>query len=294
MEQFNNVYFYCHFGNGDIFISREFVKDILSQIKYERAYYSHGKNKRILADIPELQFAPIINEHIPSIRSRLVNGDLFVNCWLGVDSSYVTPANSCNIINSKRMYNDIFSKHGLNIHLNKSLEDYIPRIDFSYYQLDGVNEFIKSNTKKLVLWDNGLVQSNQANNFDFTPIIEQIANLYKDINFITTTRTTLNLENVLFTGDITKTNDGFDLNEISYLSLLADTIIGRSSGPEVFCTTKDNLYTPNKAFLSFTYRIESSSIVWGNPETPCKIYWDNSTDSKTVISRISSVIERKI
>lgn len=292
MEQFKNVYFYSHFGNGDIFISKEFVRDILSQINYENAYYSHGKNKRILADIPELKFASVNNEHIINNRCRLVNGDIFINTWLGVDSNYVTPANSCNIVNSRRMYNDIMVKNKLDIHLNKSLVDYIPNIDFNYFELSGVNEFLQSNTKRLILWDNGLVQSNQALNFDFNPIIEHIAKLYPDINFITTSRTLSALNNVLYTGDITKTSDGFDLNEISYLSLATDTIIGRSSGPEVFCTTRENLYNPKKAFLSFTYRVESSSIVWGNPEVACKIYWSNSTEFTSVVNQIISVIER--
>jgi hypothetical protein len=294
MEQFKNIYFYLYFGNGDIFISKEFVKDILSQVKYDTAYYSHGKNKRILADIPELNFAPITNEHIPNIRCRLVNNDLFVNCWLGVDSTYVTPANSCSVTNSKRMYNDIFSKTHLDIHLNKSLGEYIPQIDYKYFELEGVNNFISSNNKKFFLWDNGLVQSNQANNFDFTPAIDTISRLYPHINIVTTSRTPLLASNIFFTGDITKPSDGFDLNEISYLSTFTNLIVGRSSGPEVFCTTRENVYNPNKRFISFTYRIESSSIVWGNPEIPSKIYWSSSVDTGSIVEQIRRVIEEGI
>ena len=49
------ITFYNHFGAGDIFESREFVKDLMKILPADEYRYAHGKNPKILLDIPELK-----------------------------------------------------------------------------------------------------------------------------------------------------------------------------------------------------------------------------------------------
>jgi hypothetical protein len=289
---YRNVHFYNHYGAGDIFISREFVKEICNKIPAENYYYAHAKNKRILADMPFLQWEAITDKHVMRSYFRPAGEDLYINTWMGVTSKYVTPANSCSINNAYRMYNDILRALGYETLLQNSL-GYIPQPIFGFgnFQLDGVIEFI-GNIKDFILIDNCFVQSNQAKNFDFTPIIDRLAGDFPDKAFVTTMQTDIIRDNVFFSGLITKTDDGFDLNEISFLSQFTNTIIGRSSGPMVFCMTKENCYNQNKLFLSFTYRPEAAHIVDQGIKIPAKTAWGDAKNEDDVVSIISNVIER--
>jgi hypothetical protein len=99
--------------------------------------------------------------------------------------------------------------------------------------------------------------------------------------------------NYITTGEITKSKDGFDLNEISYLSRFADLFIGRSSGAQIFTMTRENCMNANKAFLSFTYRVESAHIVWELPKINARIYWTSITDTDRVFSAVCEVMSKE-
>ena len=58
-------------------------------------------------------------------------------------------------------------------------------------------------------------------------------------------------KNISYTSDIIGTKQEPDLQEISYLSTLVDVIIGKNSGPYVFCETYDNYMDKDKTFVSF-------------------------------------------
>jgi hypothetical protein len=303
---FDNIHFYCHYGNGDIFIAREFVKKLCELIPADNFYFAHAKNKRILADMPFLKWEPITDKHVMRSYIRPIGKELYVNTWLGVTSKYVTKANSCSINNAFRMFNDFSKSLGFDPLPGTSL-DYLPQPlytqrhsdgqyykDFEYdsFQLDGVREFVKDNPDFIII-DNCFVQSNQAENFDFSPVIENVASDHSELLFVVTNRLKTNVPNIIYTGDITKVDDGFDLNEISYLSTFTDYIIGRSSGPMVFCMTRDNCYNPKKHFLSFTYRSEASHIIDQGIKMPCEIGWSDSTKAKDVEYIINDFLERK-
>lgn len=294
---YTNVHFFCHYGNGDIFISREFVKELINKIPAENYYYAHAKNKRILADIPKLQWEQITDKHVMRSYFRREANDLYINTWMGVTSKYVTPANSCSINNAFRMYNDMLRALGFEGLPNTSLyyipqPEYVSILGIDNFQLQGVRDFI-SDTPNFVLIDNCFVQSNQAENFDFTPIIDELAGDYQNKIFVTTMQTDIIRDNVLFSGLLTKTDDGFDLNEISYLSQYTNVIIGRSSGPMVFCMTKNNCYDSHKIFLSFTYRPEAAHIVDQGIKVPAGISWSNATKKDDVVNIIRNVLEKE-
>lgn len=294
---FRNIHFYNHYGNGDIYISREFVRDICAKIPAENYYYAHAKNKRILADMPFLKWEPITDRHIMRSYYRVEGDELFVNTWLGVTSRYVTPANSCSIYNSYRMYNDMLRTLGIGLFQLPPIH-YLPQQVFLLptgvpnFELAGVSSFVDGAKVPFILLDTCGVQSNQAQNFDFTPIVKTLVNKYDDKIFVTTTKFDLDNPNLWWAAEITNTSDGFDLNEISYLSLFTDLIIGRSSGPAVFCMNKANSFNYDKTFLSFTYNKYAAHIVDWDIKIPASRIWSDSTTTEKVTQDISSIIEK--
>jgi len=286
------VQFYNEYGNGDIFISREFVREMMTIIPAKKYGYAHGKNPRILADIPDLNYIPFTEKHLRRSLARIEDEIAYINCWLGAsnDGRYVTPANSCSIDNSFRMYNDILCDLGFPL-LSQPLEAYIPRIDYSFFDTATVDKFVEDNKdKRMVLLTNCLVQSNQAENFDFTTVIERLCRTYLNILFIISDPIGVTLDNLVTTKEVTQSKDGFDLNELSYFSLFVNLLIGRSSGPQIFSMVSENCMNPNKAFLSFTYRPESAHIVNRIPPIRAKIFWSNSTDDSEVYAVICKVL----
>ncbi len=286
---FNNIHFYNHYGNGDLFISTEFVKAMRDIIPAQNYYYAHAKNKRFFSDIPWLQWEPIIDNHKMRSYYEVIDNDLFINTWLGVTSKYVTPANSCTIENSFKMYSQMLRDLGLE-KFKGGIINYVPQPDYKFYQEVGVDQFILEYGKDFIILDTVNVQSNQAINFDFTNIVDMLGKELPNYNFVTTTRFDTPLKNIIYSGDITRTTDGFDLYEISYLSRFTKLIIGRSSGPAVFCMTRENTIDVNKIFLSFTNREEAAHIL----ETPAgsRVYWSNANKDADVYKIISEVIKR--
>jgi len=287
-----NVIFYNHFGNGDLFISKEFVRDIMNIIPADNYYYAHAKNSRMFADIPQLKYINITDNC--QIRSRYakIDEDIYINTWMGVDSQFVTRANSCSILNAFNMYCFILEKLGFKL-LTQSLENYLPTVDYTAFDVAPVLEFAKDINQPMILIANCNAQSGQAENFDTTMAIQRLCDTYKDIEFIVSDPVIVKASNYITTAEITKSKDGFDLNELSYLSKFCSLFIGRSSGAQIFAMTRDNCMDPNKAFLSFTKMRESAHIVWLYPEIAARIYWSDLTNINNVFNYICGVVEKE-
>jgi hypothetical protein len=271
------------FGAGDLHEQREFIKDIKNLIPAKKYHVAHGKDPNILKDL-EMEFIPV-NDYMPVGKAyNIVNNDLYLNCWIGRDGRFVLPQVGCVIEKNYEMFNDIL-KH-FKLKLSKSVYDYLPEIDFSYFDLDNINKFVKQDNRYKVLICNGPVHSCQAENFDFTPVIERLCNVYNNYLFITTQETNLDLSNLLTTRDIIQLN--FDLNEIAYLALFVDTVVGRKSGPFVVAHTR-NLWYTNKNSISFTYAKHSSHFVLSD-HLPLRKYWSNAITTEGVYQKISEVI----
>jgi len=285
------VIFYNHFGNGDIFESREFVREYMEKIPADNYYYAHGKPLRILADMPELQFTDVTEVMDPRHAAIITDNVLYINTWIGRDGKYVLPGIGCVVESLYYMHNEILNSLGFEP-LQKEIFDYVPSLNYSYYNISEIDDFLNSHTNRKVIISNGPVQSHQADNFDMTPAIEMISMTFPEISFIITNPADVQNDNIFFTSDIIKTDDGFDLNEISYLSLFCDTQVGRNSGPHVFSQVRENWLDKHKATLSFTYRKEASHFVYQLPVKMQK-FWSSATDTVTVHDAMSRVIQRK-
>jgi hypothetical protein len=282
------VIFYNHFGNGDIFESREFVKEYMEKIPADNYYYAHGKDPKILADIPELKFTDVTDVMNGMNAAAITDDTIYINTWIGRNGKYVLPGIGCVVESLYYMHNEILT--ALNFEpLSKEIFEYVPSIDYSYYETDMIDKFCQEYTNRKVLISNGPVHSNQANNFDFTEPIKMVAQTFPDILFLVTSAADIKRDNVIFTSDIIQA--GFDLNEISYLSLFCDTHIGRNSGPHVFAQVKENWLDPNKVTLSFTYQQMASHFVYKLP-TAMEKRWSNATDEFEIYYAMTETIRR--
>ena len=285
---YDRVIFYNHFGAGDIFESREFVKEWMRLVPSSEYFYSHGKNPRILLDISELQYKePTV--HMDAMRGVWddLNGNLYVNTWIGRDGRYVLPGIGCTVEKLYDMHNDMLRVYKLG-ELSGEPIDYIPSINYREYNIAGLEKFAVEHSQNMIYWDNGLVQSSQARNFDFNPIVEEVAKNRKDYTFILTHRYNTAETNVHFISDFTG-GVGFDLNEASFISLFCDVLIGRNSGPHVYTQVKPNVDNPYTKLLSFTYHQQGSSFVV-NTDVAIQKIWSPAISKADVIRIIEETI----
>jgi len=291
MDNISRMIFYNHFGAGDIFESREFVKDYVQLMPHLDFYYAHGKHPKILLDIPELKYTEVTDAMHPMNKITVSTDTIYINTWIGRDGRYVLPGIGCTVEKLYEMHNSILHDLGMLKLTRDDVYSYIPKIDFSAYDVSGVHDFIYNTKKrKRVLISNGPVQSNQAFNFDFTPVINELCVKYPEIIFIATSFTDLVYDNLFYTGNTIK-SDGFDLNEVAYLSCYTNLIIGRSSGPHTFSQHIDNWNDKNKINLSFTYQRTGSHFVLSD-HLPMKKEWSPATETVDVVAKICEVIDR--
>ena len=154
-------------------------------------------------------------------------------------------------------------------------ESYLPEIDFTKFDVSSIDAYLKASTNKKILICNGPPKSGQSFADNMQDFINLAAEDYPNIDFICTTKFDTKLDNVLFTDNIIVDNEvgdnrapwedrevnNCDLQEISYLSEHCDAIVGKNSGPFVFCETYNNYMNPDKKFLSY-------NVSWGIGKPP--------------------------
>ena len=277
-----------HYGNGDLFASREFVKELVQSLPNVQFEYSHGKSSRMFADIENLGYSKIDNNCDNAKSFFWIDGVLYINTWVGLNGRYVTPANTVSLTNLKRLFNDYLSEiHGF----EKDVNEYIPYPNFKAFPMSiRMYTFMqKFNNKTKVLISNCNAQSGQAENFNFDPIIYELCNEFPEFIFIVTNDTMVVKDNLFMTKDLTNTSDGFDLNEISYLSLFCNPIIGRGSGAYCFTINKPNCFNKDKYFIAFTKSPYGATITSGQ-DLPCHFLSTPETNERKVFDYICKVL----
>jgi hypothetical protein len=263
------IIFFNHAHKGDLCISRSFINQIIKELDIEFGY-AHYWGEYLLQDMKvEYSYVdgiPILSDkrHVGNFISDDI---LYINTWIGNYFRHSKPGyGECTLKSTYDLvYTEIFelikNTFQINIEL-KNIMEYFPHIDYSHFKIDKIDQFIKNNnSRKRVLLCNGPGLTNQCEyNGDMGEIIETISEKYSDIMFLTTHKINCDKKNIRYTGDIIQ-SDQTDLNEISYLSKFCDIIVGKNSGPFIFCNTKDNIFDEGKSFLSF-----------GDKETYCLPY----------------------
>jgi hypothetical protein len=278
------IILYNSYHNGDIFVSRNLVKFTIENISSKEYTYIHLNSSKLLQDIPKLKH---IREYPPenikySGWKRDENNVLWFNTWY--NSYNQQEFGGCTI---QTLFN-IF-KRGLKENLDFDLPgepiDYLPTIDFNYFDISKIDNFLSFDPREKVLISNCDVLSGQSENFDFNPIIDYISDIFPQICFIITNYMNNKLvvkQNIYYFESLIKDDN---LNEISYLSKFCKILIGRNSGPHTFCFIKENLMDKDKTFVCISH--ENFGIVGSvNAEMVCFQNYN--------IGKISSLIEETI
>lgn len=271
------IIFYNSCGVGDLFNSKEFVRHCMEQTPEAKHYYAHIRSKDIFVDIPLLEEIAYHNGLLNNVAVVHDNDVLYINTWIGRDSKYVLPGSGCTVLRNIAMYTDMLSKYGFIF--DKSPILYIPTIDFNALDTSYINNVdIFTNKNEFILLCNGEVFSQQAKNFDFEPIVQELSKGFKVVT------TEPSKYAFACTKDIIK-KDGSDLNEIGYLSKKARLVVGRSSGPYNFCTNRANYMDEAMTFLTFTYNKNCHTFAAG-VEVKAERYWSPATTTEAVCSEI--------
>jgi len=242
---YRRIHFFNGFHNGDVHVSREFVKWIIKNVPAEEYLYSHNYSHKLIMDVEGLKF----NNFVPLSRKSPWHEDsdiLYVNTWFRTVPE-IHDKYECTIQCLYHMFRHCLNELG--VELTGDIESFIPKIDYDRYEIGNARMYMESIKKfKKVFICNGKVLSGQAHNFNFDPHIRYLANKFKDTYFLLTNgNNEIVMPNVIYTKDIIKTSDN-DLNENAYVAKFCDIIIGRASGPHAFCWNTDNL---EKRVLAF-------------------------------------------
>lgn len=257
---YKKVTFFNMFHNGDIHVSRNIVREIITKLKQinpELTFtYTHKNAPDLLADIPELIYDRGALAYIKSEHHNLFEGGdaLFVNTWyaqqnfrymnkygITLDSLYMGLSDSCK------------SAWGFSLDdISTDPSIFFPSINYSAFDIQHAKLWLDSHPEKKIFVCNGYALSGQSHNFPITPIIIELAKQHTDKTFILTNKEGTNsLPNVYWSSDIIKKNS-CDLNENAYISEYCDVIIGRATGTFAFASTATNMLKRNCKMLCFT------------------------------------------
>jgi hypothetical protein len=238
-------------------------------------HFNHPKLTRDL-NIPVTGAPENLDAKTPFYQDE---GVLYINTWIGCFWDIFCEHGGINMNSLWHQWDKILDT--INGHFNTEIslradkESYLPKIDFTKFDVSSIDEFLKTHTNKKILICNGPPKSGQSFSDNMQDFINLAAEESPNIDFICTTKFDTTLNNVLFTDDIIVDNEvedkrapwedrevnNCDLQEISYLSEHCDAIVGKNSGPFVFCETYNNYMNPNKKFLSY-------NVSWGIGKPP--------------------------
>lgn len=252
-----NIIFFNHFHNGDVFLSRTFIKKLIDHIKKNnpeiKFFYAHKNNPLITLDITQLNINPnlfinIRNEHLGDFR---LGNDLFINTWYASDKRFYMNQYGISFDCLYALFEAV-CKRQLQFSLSDisiDPKDFFPEINYAFYNILNVANWVNNNKTKKIFISNCEPLSGQAHNIDLTTIAFDLAKKYNNYSFILTNKTPKKLDNVFYSSDIIQSK-GFDLNENSYLSTFCDVIIGPASGAFTFAMNKTNFFNRSTKIIA--------------------------------------------
>jgi hypothetical protein len=253
----SELIFFNHYHRGDLHTHKEFIKHLQQELPDFKFEYLHKNPESLTLEygINKLGVPDHLDNKTPFYKDDTT---LYINTWVGCWWDIFCKHGGINMHTLYEQWQNIFdminSFFNKNIDLKKDKELYLPKIDYSKLYVDGIVKYLDSSDKKRILICNNIPSSNQSFVSDMKDYIEPLANKYLDRDIICTNKFNTNLDNIKFTSDIIKTDRDCDLQEISFLSRHCDYIIGKNSGPYVFCETYDNYMDERKTFISFNLK----------------------------------------
>ncbi len=286
---YETVGFYNHFGNGDIFESREFVRTIMVLLPASEYVYYNGKSPRLLMDIPNLRVDNNVTANLLPTSPVIVEGNsVYINTWIGRDSRYVLPGIGCTVEMLYKMYNDILRTFS-DVQLPGTPIDYLTDFDYTQFDIKRISNFAKMGPPGIFI-SNGNVQSSQASNFDMTDLILRLAwRLPTTTIFITQSLPCTLPKYVVDANSLVSPELDSNLVELSYLSTFCNLIVGRNSGPHVFAWTKKNCMS-DKMNLTLTYNINSRHFVYDISKINMRVRHSMETATGSLCAEIEAFL----
>lgn len=301
-----NIYFYNAWHNGDLHVSRSFVRYIMKHIKADSYNYYHPNLNKILQDIDGLNQIPFKKSNIDLNDGRgyfKKGNDYYINTWYGsYDFKYLFGEDMtifCLYNIFKKTLKELFK-----FNIDPDPVKFFAKIDYSKFDVKDIDDFILKDNRKKVLICNNTVESFQSNNFDFNPIIRDLADKQPNILFVITNimnNVILEKDNIIYCNTILPKIYDNNLNEISYISRFCDIIVGRYSGPQSFAGTYDNYLDPTKTFISFVTLGKPNRYGYGDcsfgsslllpQEKRAKFVYSGNFKSKSIINIIEGELK---
>lgn len=286
------IIFFNGLRNGDIHVSRQYIKDIMD--KYDADYfYLQNKNYTrypILKDIKNLNISFGSEQINNNITIYEENDEIFINTWYAQNNWQFKDdrlIDGCNFYTISNIFKNVYNYLGIDFK-----ENLYPSIDFNNIELSYIDNYIKEKEykyKKRVLISTSNVLSGQSFNFKFDSIVDELSDIFDKVLFIVTSDINVKKDNVCITNDII--NLDFDLNEISYLSTKCDIIVGRASGPYSFSLIDKNL---NNKYMKLICFSNSKGLSTGlkDEDYKCQLVWSNSKDLKEIFEILKNEISK--
>lgn len=263
MGKFNNIIFRNYFNHGDLHVCRSFIQYFINNIHGYPFKLNHPRSKNTLGDLN----IPVFwnsNQKPRTFDNRgyhIQYNTLIINTQYLAYNNYHFNKHRATLLTLWGIFNQTLNEV-FNMELPKDYKQFLPKINYNSFKIDNIDIEIKNNPKRKILICNNNFESNQSMNFNFDPVILELSQTFPEITFYITNKSNVINDNIVYVTDIIGEME-CDLNEISYLSLFCDILIGRNSGPHTFCYTSDNLLNIEKKFISFS---PPSSLYGGVPE----------------------------
>lgn len=256
-----------HYGIGDLFESREFVLEWMRVLGVSECEYA-CRYPAVFADLPQIKTRELTGDLNMRHWASKQAGHYLVNTWIGALNGETNPKGDfvlwpgvgCTVEHIHRMHSDYMQKLGLG-RIQRPPQDFLTTVNYSKVNLGRVDEFVRAKEgKKLVLVCNGPTGSGHATNFDMATMAGMMP-VRDDVVYLLTQPVWPIGTDTYLTDDITERNGRCDVLAISYLSTFCDVIVGRCSGAQMVCETRDNWMDPSKTLISFTSHRNGASFV---------------------------------
>lgn len=314
--------FFNMFRNGDLFIVREFVREIIVSCPEYKWHYAHGNHPDSLIDLPcqyismphhpdvcrssgcaEHTLSELLPRHkmlLPqeTIRKMSPESNLYINTWTGSYHGHFFPvghyANMHELIQIwKHIGQKLSPIINKTLFFEKSLIEYFPKIEEKTFDKDVAENFIRSIREQgyqhIILWANGDSLSNQSKLPSLNHPLVMMAKEFPKIAMIATSPFERTMNNLFFTNDIF--GKKFDLPQISVLSSYCDIIVGKNSGPYSYANTHKNVSDKEKTFVSFSNAARDNLLFEAN--VPCSFFHSDTTDLNIATDFVRDIIKSK-
>jgi hypothetical protein len=293
-----NICFFNHWHNGDVFAGKGWMQSIQAQFPQLNYAYAHINHPKIMSDMgcEHLHINDMPDGILDSYKFADADDETYVNTWIGSYGWDVMPRGEdhANWLSLHAMFQHIAqhlnATNDMNIVFGKNPLDYVPTTDWSAYNIEKADLYFNQTVgDRFHLICNGVVRSTQSNLGNMQVAIEMLAQKYPTDVFVCTSKFETNILNIHFTDDIFGLDN--DINEIAYFSTKCATIVGKNSGPYMFCHVKENIFDENKAFVSLSHRA-SDCYPHGLGGFDCHYFHQSSDDEALVTQAIDTAIQR--